>query len=166
MKKNIDSSENNLSIVDTAKTEEYKSKFWGQKGSGILCISASTGRILLMHRSELVNEPGTWGIPGGKVDDEEKLTYSALRELQEETGYDGTIQLFESYIFKEDTFEYHNFLGVVATEFEVQLNWESTDAKWFAQKELPENLHFGVEILLKNANNQIRDLLIQLGHCH
>lgn len=160
MKKISDDSENLLPNMDQPIQDEYNSKFWGKRGSGILLMSSDTKRILLMLRSPLVNEPGTWGIPGGKVDDGEELIYSALRELQEETGYSGLIDLFESFVFREDEFEYHNFIGLVSNEFEVQLNWESLDAKWFELDALPENLYFGVKLLLENSIEQLRNIAV------
>jgi hypothetical protein len=44
-------------------------KFWGNLGAGILPISR-TGRILIAYRSLDVNEPHTWGIFGGKLDED------------------------------------------------------------------------------------------------
>lgn len=159
MKNNSNDSDILLSSSEQSGQNEYNSKFWGKRGSGILLISLETGRILLMLRSSLVNEPGTWGIPGGKVDDGEEIIYSALRELKEETGYCGLIDLFEVYTFREEEFEYHNFLGLIPNEFEAQLNWESLDAKWFELTALPENLHFGVKLLLENSIEQIQNVL-------
>ena len=45
--------------------------FYGDKGAGILPICKKTGRILVAYRSLEVNEPHTWGIFGGKLDEED-----------------------------------------------------------------------------------------------
>ena len=41
------------------------------------------GRVLL---KESERSPGTWGLPGGLVEDNESVAQAAIREAQEETG--------------------------------------------------------------------------------
>ena len=43
--------------------------FWGKSAAGVLPLCPKTGRVLLTLRSQEVMEPGTWGIPGGRIMD-------------------------------------------------------------------------------------------------
>ena len=133
--------------------------FWGNIGAGILPISKKTGRFLVAFRSKYVNEANTWGIFGGKLDENEKdIQTVALREFEEETGYEGNIRLIPSYIFETDGFKYHNFIGIIDDEFDPELNWETESVKWVNFKELMELYpkHFGLKDLIKNDLNKIK----------
>lgn len=136
-------------------------RFWGNRGAGVLLIAKDTGKILLVHRSEEVNEPGTWGVPGGAIDDEdESPVHAAKREAYEEVGYTGPIDIHKSYVFKAAKFRYFNFIGIVPTEFEPRLDWENDDAGWFSLDDLPSPLHYGVKALLQHASKQVAALAV------
>lgn len=148
-----------------------KSSFWGKSASGVLPICITTGRILVGLRSSAVLEPNTWGTFGGAIglndagEEEEHLmpVENALKEIREEIGYNGEVIMVESYVFKSDNFSsdafhYYNYIGLVATEFEPNPNWEVQEARWvtFAELRALTNLHFGLTKLLLNAFEQIR----------
>lgn len=60
------------------------------------------GRYLLIRRSESErNFPGLWAFPGGKVEEEETVVDTLLREVREETGLrlDGFFIPLNSYCF-------------------------------------------------------------------
>lgn len=140
-------------------------RFWGNRGAGILLIAGDTGRLLLVFRSEYVNEPGTWGIPGGKIDDDdESPKVAAKREAREELGYSGAVDLRPAHVFKAGDFRFFNFIGVVPKEFRPTLDWENDDAEWFSIDDLPSPLHFGIQSLLSNSEGQIKDILDSVGH--
>lgn len=135
-------------------------RFWGNRGAGILLIAQDTGRLMLVLRSAYVNEPGTWGIPGGKIDDEdESPSAAAKREAQEELGYSGRIKLTSAHVFKAGNFRFHNFIGLVPKEFEPSLDWENDDAEWYSIDELPSPLHFGLQSLLSNSKDLVEKIL-------
>lgn len=137
--------------------DESLPEYWGDKAAGVIFISKDTGRILLAHRSERVDyEPGTWGTWGGKVEVDESPKDAASREVEEETGYDGVAKIHPLYVYKDGSFEYHNFLVIVPFEFTPQLNWENQGSKWVEYGEWPSPLHFGMEELIKNAGTKIQ----------
>lgn len=129
----------------------------GLRGAGLVLVARATGRVLLLLRSEEVNEPGTWGLPGGKIDPDENARVAAVRELEEEAGWDGPVTVLKEpiFVFEEPDFEFLTFFGYVEDEFEPVTNWESDDAGWFHLSELPQPLHFGVEALMTERKRTI-----------
>jgi 8-oxo-dGTP pyrophosphatase MutT (NUDIX family) len=159
---------NDDDYVPSSKGEYHLSKgdddrFWGNRGAGILLIAKDTGRLLLTFRSEYVNEPHTWGIPGGAIDSHsESPENAARREAHEELKFSGRIDDLQSaYVFRANGggFTYYNFIGIIENEFEPRLDWENEDAEWFELDNLPSPLHFGVNALLNNSANQIREII-------
>ena len=49
------------------------------------------GALLLVKRAGDILETGKWGLPGGFLDRDETAAEGALRELREETGWEGNI---------------------------------------------------------------------------
>lgn len=138
-------------------------RFWGDEAAGCIFYAEDTGHYLLAHRSEDVNEPGTWGTFGGKLDGKETPEQAVHREIREETGYTGPVHLKPLHVYQNGDFKYHNYLAVVPHEFEPQLDWESQGYKWVDlnnPEEIPSPLHFGLQELLekgfsKKANLQL-----------
>jgi 8-oxo-dGTP pyrophosphatase MutT (NUDIX family) len=54
-------------------------------GAGIL-LARPQGRVLLLRRSQQINNPGRWNLPGGGVDPGEDPYDAAFREFAEEAG--------------------------------------------------------------------------------
>lgn len=129
----------------------------GKRGAGILLAARKTGRVLLLRRSEECNEPLTWGLPGGKIDEGENARTAAIRELEEEAGWDGPVTVLKEpiFIFEEPDFEFLTYFGFIEDEFEPQLNWESADAGWFSLGRLPTPLHFGVDALMRERKKVV-----------
>ncbi len=121
---------------------------WGHVGAGVLLLARDTRRVLLLHRSHWVREPGTWGLAGGKVEEYELPEEGAIREMGEEIGFVGPLALVEALVFRDGSFRFHNYIGIVEHEFEPELNEENDYAAWFKIGAWPEPLHFGVEALL------------------
>ena len=128
---------------------------WGRTAAGALPVCWTTGRVFLALRSEWVNEPHTWGLPGGKMEHGESPTQAALREMGEEIGHHDGLVLIPSLVYEEGSFRFYNFLAMVPYEFEPDLNDESDDGRWFALDRLPKPLHFGADALLAAARPQI-----------
>lgn len=129
--------------------------FWGDMAAGVLPICSVTGRILVAYRSKHVNEPHTYGVFGGKLDDGETSPIEAAkRELHEESGYNGHFNIIPAFVFKSSGggFEYHNFIGIVDHEFKPAFDWETESAKWLTLKEFIalKSKHFGLQLLIDN----------------
>jgi 8-oxo-dGTP pyrophosphatase MutT (NUDIX family) len=126
--------------------------FWGNLGAGILPLCITTKRFLVALRSEYVDIPNCWNLWGGKVNSEENVEIAAKREFEEESGYNGDIELIPAYIFKTKGFEYHNFIGLISNEYTPSLDWETQDYEWLTFDELLElePKHFGLEKLLND----------------
>jgi 8-oxo-dGTP diphosphatase len=51
------------------------------------------GALLLVRRAPHLLEGGKWGLPGGFLDRDESLSDGILRELREETGWEGQVSV-------------------------------------------------------------------------
>lgn len=54
-------------------------------------IVEKDGKLLLVKRSEKISEGGKWALPGGFVDRDETAGEAAVRELREESGWEGEV---------------------------------------------------------------------------
>ncbi|NTF17223.1 NUDIX domain-containing protein [Agrobacterium rubi] len=133
-------------------------KFWGERGAGCLIRAADTGRILIGLRSAEVDDPLTWGTWGGEVDPGESVDASVVREVLEETGYDGPLSLDPLFTYRHASgFIYDTFMATVPHEFEPSLCWETEEARWLEEGHWPAPLHFGLEAVLA-ARPELRRL--------
>lgn len=132
-----------------------KTGFWGKQAAGCVFVAKDTGRFCISHRSEEVLEPGTWGTWGGAVDQGENPQEAVRREIKEETGYTGELDLIPLLVFKapSDSFQYYNFLAVVDNEFNPIMNWENQDFKWVEWGKWPSPLHPGLLTLLSDSDS-------------
>jgi 8-oxo-dGTP pyrophosphatase MutT (NUDIX family) len=145
-----------------------KNIYFGNRGAGILIFCKSSGRFLIQLRSKFVNEGNTYGIYGGRIEISENFYQGALRELREETGYNGKIKLYDIYRYedKEAGFIYQNFLGLVEREFIPQNNWECYSHHWLTYNQL-ENIypkHFGLKRILENNKKELLLLTNKYGY--
>jgi len=132
-------------------------KFWGNAGAGGLFYAKDTGRVLVQKRSSQVNEPNTWGVWGGAIDDGEDPSHALRREVTEEAGYRGHFELDLVYVFKDAKFRYHNYLIIVPEEFEPKHGWESSDHVWTDIDDLPSPLHFGLKKALPHYKKSVAE---------
>lgn len=130
--------------------------FWGRQGAGCLFYAIDTGRYLVAHRSQHVEEPNTWGTWGGAIDGSEDPKTAMLREVKEETGYSGSIEIDHIWTFEHKSgFRYHNFLAIVPKEFTPKLDWENRGYKWVEFGAWPAPMHPGLQSLLTNAGSKL-----------
>ena len=130
-----------------------KTGVWGQQGSGAIPFAKSTGRFLINHRSMHVEQPGTYGTWGGAIDRQEDPKDAAERELREEAGYGGSVEMVPLYVFRKGTFAYHNFMAIVEDEFVPHLDWESQGYKWVEWGKWPKPTHFGLTGLVNDPES-------------
>ena len=133
----------------------------GSYGAGILAISESTGRALVLLRSALVSEPLTWAPPGGGDEpfDDGSVRWTGVREFIEETGHRPSGRILPLAVVQNDTGPYHQFVLLEQDEFVPQLDWENAGAMWLTFEELLglPGKHPEFEDLLANSVVQ-RDL--------
>lgn len=139
-----------MSILTRRIAERFllASEFWGKAGAGCVPYALDTRRICLQHRSQSVNEPGTWGTWGGAIDPGESPLEAVRRELHEESHYTGPVKFSKLSVFKKGDFQYTNFLATVPQEFEPRHSWESQGHAWVTLDALPSPLHPGFKALL------------------
>ena len=112
--------------------------------AGVFFYSRKTNRYLYMLRTDAKN-PGNWGIPGGKIEENETLLEGMIRECEEEVGYfppNGKLVPIQKFI--NNTFTYHTFFCEVENEFVPILNEEHCGYAWVGESQYPKPLHPGL----------------------
>lgn len=113
---------------------------------GILFYSQNTQRYLYLLRND-PKHPGTWGLPGGKIDSGETLIQAIERECQEEMGsmpsYNKLAPI-EKFTSADGGFVYHTFFCSVDSEFVPKLNDEHVGWAWIASGQWPRPMHPGL----------------------
>jgi 8-oxo-dGTP pyrophosphatase MutT (NUDIX family) len=152
----VDDSGEERTLAWSARTAN--GDYWGKSGAGLF-ISAGN-RVLLTLRSDEVQEPGTWGLPGGAMHRGDSVMKAAVREAREELGplppFRDTGERIE---FIDGGFKFTTAIVVmdesVVDEWEPTLNWESDDCGWFHIDALPQPLHFGVEHIMEELGRRL-----------
>jgi len=130
---------------------------WGANGgAGLLLRYATTGaepRYLLALRSRSVDEPATWGIPGGAIRDGESPESAARREAIEEIGQLTPYRV--AGVELQDCgggWRFHIFLPDVDEMFDAYSVLETDATGWFTPQEMRNlPLHSGVRRWLDHA---------------
>lgn len=109
--------------------------------------------------SELQGQ-GTWTMPGGKVDEGEKLIEAAYRELAEETGI-ANIDL-QFIALQDDITDFAHyvtagFIGELSRDIEPQVLEPETimEWRWFDLNDLPENMYFPSRKFIEKYQNEV-----------
>lgn len=108
-------------------------------GGGVLIFAEDTGKFLWIKRSDEGDEPGTWCVPGGGIEDYETIEQGVHRECKEEIGYDQPMRLMHMHRDVQPSFIFHNHMATVPNQFEPSLNEEHTAYQW--STEPPQPLH-------------------------
>ena len=112
--------------------------------AGVFFYCNKTYRYLYLLRTDSKN-PGNWGIPGGKIEDDETLFEGIARECQEELGsFPNKAKLVRIQKFINHTFTYHTFFCEIDDEFVPILNDEHCGYAWVGDNQYPKPLHPGL----------------------
>ena len=128
-------------------------EFAEPQSAGCIIIAEDTGRWCLQQRSDSVSDPGVWSTWGGGREPGETLEQTVRRELAEEGGYHGPIEL--EHLHTSPT--YVTLIGIVPQEFEPTLNGECKDWCWADPDQLPEPMHPGLADVLSQLNENFAD---------
>lgn len=154
-----------------------KPEYWGRGGAGIMFICSEDDTALLLLRAQWVDQAGTWGIPGGGVEEgwfetpiEDPITDpkifqdTAFKEAVEECGSlppDFTAdQVVGKTVYEDCGFQYVTLIADITLEQKTAWNLvshdgETDDFRWLPLRALRRGaepmghpLHFGVEYTL------------------
>jgi 8-oxo-dGTP pyrophosphatase MutT (NUDIX family) len=112
--------------------------------AGVFFYNKRTKRYLYLLRTDTKN-PGNWGIPGGKIENNETLFEGVTRECEEEIGYfPKNAKLIPIQKFINHSFTYHTFFCAIDDEFIPKLNNEHCGYAWVGDGQYPKPLHPGL----------------------
>lgn len=113
------------------------------KAAGALFVSKSTSRYLFLLRDDDTHT-NTWGLVGGRVENNEQIIDCLHREISEEIGNVTNIVKIiplDLYTSQDEKFEYHTFACIVKDEFIPCLNHEHKGFCWTTLDGIPRPIH-------------------------
>jgi 8-oxo-dGTP pyrophosphatase MutT (NUDIX family) len=135
------------------------------KAVGVWFYAINTRRYLYLMRNDS-KHPGSWGLPGGRVEGNETLLAAMNRECCEEMGfvpeYTKLIPL-EKFTTADLGFEYHTFFCIVDNEFCPALNHEHIGYAWINSGTWPRPMHPGLWSTVNFEAVQNKILVIESG---
>ncbi len=132
------------------------------KAAGALFLSRSTNRYLFLLRDDDTYS-NTWGLVGGRVENNEQIIECLHREINEEIGsVENIIKIIplDLYTSQDEKFEYHTFACVVENEFIPKLNYEHKGYCWTTLDGIPKPIHPALynSIQLDELKNKLKSL--------
>lgn len=129
--------------------ETPQGRFWGLFGAAGLLVHDPDRGILLQHRAVWSAQGGTWGIPGGAIDEGETPQQGAIRECWEETGVPGPngegIEIIGEYCVDREGWSYTTIVARTLQHFDERVaDAESIELRWVPVDEVEDyELHPG-----------------------
>lgn len=107
-------------------------------------------KILLVKRADFLLEGGKWCLPGGYLDRDETLEQGVLREVKEESGYEGKItgllRINSNPNRPKEDRQNVDFVFLMEAGNNVQEpDHESVEIKWFGLDDLPPVAEFAFD---------------------
>lgn len=132
------------------------------KAVGVWFRAQDTGRYLYLMRNDPKHNR-TWGLPGGKVENNETIMAAMERECTEELGSMPTylrLAPLEKFTSADEAFEYHTWICVVASEFQPRLNHEHLGYAWIDSGHWPRPMHPGLwnTLNIQDVQSKIRTM--------
>ena len=114
--------------------------------TGCVIYAIDTKRYLFLLRSDEGKYGNTWGIAGGKVENQESTVTGLQREIVEEIGNIDIKKIvpLETFISDNKKFTFYTYLVTVEQEFLPTLNEEHDGYCWVYLHKYPRPLHPGV----------------------
>lgn len=113
---------------------------------GVWFYAVDTGRYLYLMRND-PKHPGSWGLPGGRIEPGESLRDAMFRECKEELGFVPDFMRLvpiEKFTTMDGAFAYHTFYCSVEHEFVPELNHEHLGYAWIDSGTWPKPMHPGL----------------------
>lgn len=113
------------------------------QATGALFLARSTQRYLFLLRDD-DSHTNTWGLVGGRVENDEQIINCLHREISEEIGtVNNIIKIIplDLYTSQDEKFEYHTFACIVEDEFIPKLNHEHKGYCWTTLDGIPKPIH-------------------------
>lgn len=115
-----------------------------------IVVNAARDSILLVKRAPHLSNGGKHGMIGGFLDRDENLEQGMLRELKEETGYEGKIvklfKVVDNPNRKNEDRQNVTFVYIVeAGEQTGKPDNESTEQPWFKYESIPSEEEFAFD---------------------
>jgi ADP-ribose pyrophosphatase YjhB (NUDIX family) len=117
---------------------------------GVITLNDNKKEILLIKRAAHLVNGNKYALPGGILDFNETTSQGALRELKEETGYEGEItslfRIVDSPNRLNEERRMVDFIFTVAVGKQIgKPDGEATEVKWFDLNSLPPRDQFAFD---------------------